>query len=75
MLWAISRPWTYFHNCRQTPWTFPVSFSRVPIIYDSSSRNLYKLDMYKQYARETFLAHEKFYHPIAAQMIRQDLEL
>lgn len=38
-------------------------------------QNLYKLNFYKQYARDTFIAHENFYHPIAAQMIRQDLEL
>jgi len=38
-------------------------------------QNLYKFAHYKRYAQETFLKHEDFYHPIAAQMIRQDLGL
>jgi leukotriene-A4 hydrolase len=38
-----------------------------------ADRLLYKVDA--ELARATFKAHEQFYHPIAAAMIRKDLKL
>ena len=56
----------------QTKWNCHVTCC---LIWFHYIRNLYKFAHYKKYAQETFLEHEDFYHPIAAQMIRQDLEL
>jgi len=38
-------------------------------------RSLYKAENGAELARETFLQHKSFYHPIAATMIAKDLGL